>query len=119
LSKDKDKEDSSEDDLPPTRTKREYRLEYSVSKSTKEVRLLKILVEEKALVKLLKTIGTGREYPTRELLTKLGTYGYGHKLLLKAEKRGLVDRRTVKKKVFNRLTTDGKKVVKIAKEIGV
>jgi len=82
-------------------------------------RLVKILVEEKALVKLLKTIGQGREYPTRELLTKLGAYGYRHKLLLKAQKRGLVERKTVKNKVFNKLTSDGKKIVMIAKEIGV
>ena len=37
----------------------------------KDARLVKILVEQKALVKLLKTIGTGKGYPTRELLTKL------------------------------------------------
>ena len=85
----------------------------------KDARLLKILVEERAMVKVLKTIGQGREYPTRELLTKLGAYGYGHKLLLKAQKRGLVDRKTVKNKVFNRLTSDGKKIVILAKEIGV
>ncbi|MDQ5870463.1 MAG: hypothetical protein M3530_12160 [Thermoproteota archaeon] len=85
----------------------------------KDARLVKILVEERALVKLLKTIGQGREYPTRELLTKLGAYGYGHKLLLKAQKRGLVERKTVKNKVFNKLTSDGKKIVMIAKEIGV
>jgi len=85
----------------------------------KETRLLKILVEERALVKLLKTIGAGKEYPTRVLLTKLGAYGYGHKLLLKAQKRGLVARRTVKNKVFNKLTEDGKKIVKLAREIGV
>ena len=85
----------------------------------KDARLLKILVEERAMVKVLKTIGHGREYPTRELLTKLGAYGYGHKLLLKAQKRGLVDRKTVKNKVFNRLTSDGKKIVMLAKEIGV
>ena len=85
----------------------------------KDTRLVKILVEEKALVKLLKTIGRGREYTTRELLTKLGAYGYGHKLLLKAQKRGLVERKTVKNKVFNKLTSDGKKIVMIAKEIGV
>lgn len=85
----------------------------------KEAKLLKILVEEKSLVRLLKTLGTGKGYPTRELLTKLGAYGYGHKLLLKAQKRGLVDRKTVKNKVFNKLTNDGKKIVKIAKEIGV
>ena len=47
----------------------------------KEARLLKILVEERGLVRLLKTLGIGRGYPTRELLTKLGAYGYGHKLL--------------------------------------
>ncbi|MGB8171295.1 MAG: hypothetical protein WCF01_01570 [Nitrososphaeraceae archaeon] len=85
----------------------------------KDARLIKILVEERAMVKVLKTIGQGREYPTRELLTKLGAYGYGHKLLLKAQKRGLVDRKTVKNKVFNRLTSDGKKIVMLAKEIGV
>ena len=85
----------------------------------KEARLLKVLVEEKALVRLLKTIGTGKGYPTRELLNKLGAYGYGHKLLLKAQKRGLVSRKTVQNKVYNSLTEDGKKIVKLAKEIGV
>ena len=85
----------------------------------KDARLLKILVEEKALVKLLRTIGQGKGYPTRELLTKLGAYGYGHKLLLKAHKRGLVDRKTVKNKVFNTLSSEGKKLVNLAKEVGV
>jgi len=85
----------------------------------KEARLLKILVEERGLVRLLKTLGIGKGYPTRELLTKLGAYGYGHKLLLKAQKRGLVARKGVKNKVYNSLTEDGKKLVKLAKEIGV
>ena len=85
----------------------------------KDAKLLKVLVERKALVKLLKTIGAGKGYSTRDLLTKLGAYGYGHKLLLKADKLGLVDRKTVKNKVFNSLTSDGKKIVMIAKEIGV
>jgi hypothetical protein len=85
----------------------------------KDTRLVKILVEQKALVKLLKTIGLGRGYSTRELLTKLGTYGYGHKLLLRAHKNGLVDRKNEKNKVYNSLTSDGKKIVAIAKEIGV
>ena len=85
----------------------------------KDARLLKVLVERKALVKLLKTIGTGKGYSTRDLLTKLGAYGYGHKLLLQADKLGLVDRKTVKNKVFNSLTSDGKKILMIAKEIGV
>jgi hypothetical protein len=85
----------------------------------KDAKLLKVLVEQKALVKVLKTIGPGKGYSTRELLTKLGAYGYGHKLLLRAEKLGLVDRKTVKNKVFNTLTSEGKKIVILAKEIGV
>ena len=85
----------------------------------KEAKLLKILVEEKSLVRLLKTLGTGKGYPTRELLTKLGAYGYGNKQLLKSQKRGLVARKSVKNKVFNNLTEDGKKLVKLAREIGV
>ena len=85
----------------------------------KDAKLLKVLVEQKALVRLLKTIGPGRGYATRELLTKLGAYGYGHKLLLKADKLGLVDRKTVKNKVFNTLTSEGKKLVILAKEVGV
>ena len=85
----------------------------------KDARLVKILVEQRGLVKVLKTIGTGKGYPTRELLTKLGAYGYGHKLLLRAHKSGLVDRKNIKNKVFNTLTTDGKKIVAIAKELGV
>jgi hypothetical protein len=85
----------------------------------KDAKLLRVLVEQKALVKVLKTIGTGKGYSTRELLTKLGAYGYGHKLLLKADKLGLVDRKTVKNKVFNTLTSEGKKLVNLAKEVGV
>jgi len=85
----------------------------------KDAKLLKVLVEQKALVKVLKTIGTGKRYSTRELLSKLGAYGYGHKLLLKADKLGLVDRKTVKNKVFNTLTSKGKELVLLAKEIGV
>ena len=50
---------------------------------------------------------------------KLGAYGYGHKFLLRAHKVGLVDRKNIKNKVFNTLTTDGKRIVAIAKEIGV
>ncbi len=85
----------------------------------KDAKLLKVLVEQKGLVRLLKTIGPAKRYATRELLTKLGAYGYGHKLLLEADKLGLVDRKTVKNKVFNTLTSDGKKIITLAKEIGV
>ena len=85
----------------------------------KNAKLLKVLVDPKALVKLLKTIDMEKGYSTRDLLTKLGAYGYGHKLLLQADKLGLVDRKTVKNKVFNSITSDGKKIIMIAKEIDV
>jgi hypothetical protein len=51
----------------------------------KNIKLLKVLIEERALVRFLKTIGN-KEYQTREPLKTLGGYGYGygHKLLLKA-----------------------------------
>jgi hypothetical protein len=84
----------------------------------KQVQLMRLLVKERAIVRLLKTIGYS-EYPTRELLQRLGAYGYGHKLLLKAQRNGLVQRKAVKNKVYNKLTGDGKKLVKLAKEIGV
>jgi hypothetical protein len=84
----------------------------------RQVEFLRILIEERAVVKLLKTIGN-REYPTRKLLKRLGAYGYGHKLLLRAERKGLVERTMVKNKIQNRLTPNGKKILKLAKEIGV
>ncbi|MGA7898393.1 MAG: hypothetical protein WA395_03710 [Nitrososphaeraceae archaeon] len=84
----------------------------------KETQLLRILIKERAIVRLLKTIGSA-DYPTRELLNKLGAYGYGHKLLVRAEHIGLVQRKVNKNKVFNKLTPDGKKVVALAKKIGV
>ena len=70
------------------------------------------------MVKLLKTI-CDKEYHTRELLKKLGAYGYGHKLLIKAERIGLVERRTNKNRMYNTLTKKGKEVIKLAKQIGV
>ena len=75
-------------------------------------------MEEKALLRVLRTIGN-HEYHTRDLLKKLGAYGYGHKLLLEAEKKGLVNRRVVKNRMYNKLTKKGKDVIKLAKEIGV
>jgi predicted membrane chloride channel (bestrophin family) len=89
-----------------------------VGKHNTKNTLLKLLIQEKALVRLLKTIGR-EEYHTRELLKKLGAYGYGHKLLLRAQKNGLVQRRTIKNKIYNKLTKKGRDLVKLAVRIGV
>jgi hypothetical protein len=83
-----------------------------------QIQLLRLIIREKALIKLLKTIDN-KEYHTRELLKRLGTYGYGHKLLVKAHKIKLVERRVVKNKIYNRLTIKGKQLVKLAREIGI
>ncbi len=86
--------------------------------------LLKVMIEERAVVRLVKTIGDGR-YHTRELLNILGEWGYGHKLLLKAYELGLVERERVKPegrgnwRVYNMLSKRGKEVLKLAKEIGI
>jgi predicted membrane chloride channel (bestrophin family) len=84
----------------------------------RDANLIKIMIEERALVKLIKSIGEN-EYSTRDLLKKLGAYGYGHKLLLKAADRKLVERKIVKNRTYNKLTKEGKKMLKLAAEIGV
>jgi len=84
----------------------------------RDANLIKIMIEERALVKLIKSIGEN-EYSTRDLLKKLGAYGYGHKLLLKASERGLVERNIVKNRTYNKPTKEGKKMLKLAAEIGV
>ena len=84
----------------------------------RDANLIKIMIEERALVKLIKSIGES-EYSTRDLLKKLGAYGYGHKLLLKAADRKLVERKIVKNRTYNKLTREGKKMLKLAAEIGV
>jgi len=99
-------------------TKQQQQQNKPVGKHISKNTLLKLLIQEKALVRLLKTIGH-EEYHTRELLKKLGAYGYGHKLLLRAQKNGLVQRRTAKNKIYNKLTKKGRDVVKLAVRIGV
>jgi hypothetical protein len=81
----------------------------------KNIKLLKVLIEERDLVRLLKTVGN-KEYHTRELLKTLGGYGYGHKLMLKAHNDGLVKRRIIKNRRYNKLTKKGKQVINMAKQ---
>ncbi len=102
--------------LLPKKVTNKYQLFYFTI--MRDANLIKIMIEERALVKLIKTIGD-KEYSTRDLLKKLGAYGYGHKLLLKAEERGLVERNNVKNKTFNKLTKEGKKIIRLAQEIGI
>ncbi len=85
---------------------------------------LKVMIEELAVVRLVKTIGDSK-YHTRELLTMLGEWEYGHKLIVKAYKLGLIDRYRVRPegkgnwRVYNKLTKKGMEVVRLAEKIGV
>lgn len=88
-----------------------------------ELELYRILIEEKAVVKLVRKVGIGR-YHTRELLDMLGGgWDYRHKLLLRAEKLGLVEREKVRPKgkgnwrVYNKLTKKGEDVLKLEENI--
>jgi hypothetical protein len=49
----------------------------------------------------------------------LGQWEHGHELREKAEANKLIKRRLVKNKLYNNLTKDGKKIVELAREIGV
>ena len=85
---------------------------------------MRVLVEEKPIVRLLKTIGNDT-YHTRELLDTLKGWSYGHRLLLRAEKLGLIERKRSRPegrgnwRVYNRLTGKGREVLKIARRLGV
>ena len=87
-----------------------------------KLELYKILIEEKAVVKLVRRMGDGK-YHTRALLEMLGGRSYGHKLLLRAEKRGLVEREKVRPegkgnwRVYNKRTKKGEDVLKLEENI--
>jgi len=86
--------------------------------------LFKLLINESAVIRLLRTIGDGKYY-TRELLNMLGEWGYGHRLLMRAYNLGLIERERMKPegkgnwRVYNRLTRMGKEVIRLAEEMGV
>ncbi len=82
------------------------------------------------LARLLKTIAdftskTGRDPYTREVLTWLKTWGYGHKILKLAEYLGIVERyegylirgKAKIKVVFNRITEFGYRILDIFREL--
>lgn len=93
---------------------------------TVELDILKILINERPLIPLLRVLKTNKELHTRELLITMGSWGYGQSLMKRATNLGLIDRKIKKEKsrgrgkprIYNALTNKGREVVKLADRIG-
>src|SRR5919112_3428244 len=93
---------------------------------TIELNKLKVLINERPLIPLLRILKKNKELHTRELLITMGSWGYGQSLLKRATNLGLIERKVKKDKspgrgkprIYNALTNKGREVVKLADRIG-
>ena len=93
---------------------------------TIDLEILKILINEKPLVPLLRVLKANKELHTRELLITMGSWGYGQSLMKRATNLALIDRKIKKEKsrgrgkprIYNALTNKGREVVKLADRVG-
>ncbi|HEX7141838.1 MAG TPA: hypothetical protein VF222_05110 [Nitrososphaeraceae archaeon] len=121
-----------------TKPKKETPKETIVIKPTKEIKetksvpitvelnILKVLINERPLIPLLRVLKKNKELHTRELLITMGSWGYGQSLMKRATNLGLIERKVKKEKsrgrgkprIYNALTNKGREVVKLADRIG-
>jgi len=121
-----------------SKTKKEPSKESTVIKPSKEIKetksvpltvelnILKILINERPLIPLLRVLKKNKELHTRELLITMGSWGYGQSLMKRATNLGLIERKVKKEKsrgrgkprIYNALTNKGREVVKLADRIG-
>jgi hypothetical protein len=93
---------------------------------TVELNILKVLINERPLVPLLRILKKNKELHTRELLITMGSWGYGQSLLKRATNLGLIERKVKKEKsrgrgkprIYNSLTNKGRDVVGLADKVG-
>ena len=93
---------------------------------TVELNKLKVLINERPLIPLLKILKKNKELHTRELLIAMGSWGYGQSLMKRATYLGLIERKVKKEKspgrgkprIYNSLTNKGREVVGLADEVG-
>ena len=93
---------------------------------TVELDILKILINERPLIPLLRVLKTNKELHTRELLIAMGSWGYGQSLMKRATNLGLIERKVKKEKspgrgkprIYNSLTNKGREVVVLADKVG-
>src|SRR5680860_1456451 len=121
-----------------TKPKKETPKEPIVIKPTKEIKetksvpitvelnILKVLINERPLIPLLRVLKKNKELHTRELLITMGSWGYGQSLMKRATNLGLIERKVKKEKsrgrgkprIYNALTNKGREVVKLSDRIG-
>ena len=93
---------------------------------TVELNKLKVLINERSLIPLLRILKKNKELHTRELLITMGSWGYGQSLMKRATNLGLVERKVKKEKsrgrgkprIYNSLTNNGREVVVLADKVG-
>src|SRR5687767_10544471 len=93
---------------------------------TVELNILKFLINERPLIPLFRILKKNKELHTRELLIKMGSWGYGQSLIKRATKLGLIERKVKKEKsrgrgkprIYNSLTNKGREVVGLADKVG-
>ena len=93
---------------------------------TVELNILKVLINERPLIPLFRILKKNKELHTRELLIKMGSWGYGQSLMKRATNLGLIERKVKKDKspgrgkprIYNSLTNKGREVVGLADKLG-
>ena len=93
---------------------------------TVELNILKVLINERPLIPLLRVLKKNKELHTRELLITMGSWGYGQSLMKRATNLGLIERKVKKAKspgrgkprIYNSLTNKGREVVGLADKVG-
>ena len=93
---------------------------------TVQLNILKVLINERSLIPLLRILKKNKELHTRELLSTMGSWGYGQSLLKRATNLGLIERKVKKEKsagrgkprIYNSLTNKGKDLVGLADKVG-
>ena len=93
---------------------------------TVQLNILKVLINERPLIPLLRILKKNKELHTRELLITMGSWGYGQSLMKKATNLGLIERKVKKDKspgrgkprIYNSLTNKGRDVVGLADKVG-
>ena len=93
---------------------------------TVQLNILKVLINERSLIPLMRILKKNKELHTRELLITMGSWGYGQSLLKRATNLGLIERKVKKEKsagrgkprIYNSLTNKGRDLVGLADKVG-
>ena len=93
---------------------------------TVQLNILKVLLNERPLISLLRILKKNKELHTRELLITMGSWGYGQSLMKRATILELIERKVKKEKsprrgkprIYNSLTNKGREVVGLADKVG-